>query len=555
MFNNPIIQREFIGLLRTKHALILQVSLVLSLCLLVILRWPSEAMVDMTMQQSQQVLRLFGYGMMVALILLAPVFPATTVVRERQQRTLNLLLSSAMSPWSIMIGKLLGVLLFVLLLIILSLPAAAACFTMGGIGLAQLFYVYVVLVLLAVQYAALGLLVSSYAGSTDSSLRITYGLILALSVITLLPHQLLKGLTFFRMLDWLDWVRAISPIPAMMEVLQHAGVGAEGIVTHTSMVGRYAVTAAVLIAVFVGWTVLRFNHRLVDRARSAGKVTDVQTVGVQAYRRIMYLWFFDPQRRTNLIGPLTNPVMVKEFRTRKFGRAGWLMRMCGGCLIVSLALMLIASNSTMNWGVGNMSSLMVIMQISLIILITPSLASGLISGERESGGWVMLQMTPLSPLRILVGKLMSVAITLSLVLIATLPAYVVLYFIEQNSASKIPKVLGTLVGTAIFAMLLSAACSSIFRRTATATAVAYTLLVLLIAGTMLFWLGEDAPFSRSTVNSVLAFNPLAASLSLLEWKHFQGYQLLPFTWYFMGACAATCIVILFVRIWRLSRPQ
>ena len=51
--------------------------------------------------------------------------------------------------------------------------------------------------------------------------------------------------------------------------------------------------------------------------------------------------------------------------------------------------------------------------------------SGLISSERESGGWEILQMTPLSVGVIIRGKLMSVVSTLALILCATLPGYLV----------------------------------------------------------------------------------------------------------------------------------
>ena len=60
-------------------------------------------------EQAQAVLRLFGYGLLVSLILLTPVFPASAVVREKQQRTLELLLNSPLTPWSIFLGKTGGV--------------------------------------------------------------------------------------------------------------------------------------------------------------------------------------------------------------------------------------------------------------------------------------------------------------------------------------------------------------------------------------------------------------------------------------------------------------
>src|SRR5690606_34562251 len=102
---------------------------------LVLVRWPSDAVVDLQGAAAQQVLRVFGYGMMAALMLLAPVFPATSIVKEKVQGTLALLLNSPIHPWSVVFGKLVGAIGFILLMLLLSLPAAAAVFAMGGVGL------------------------------------------------------------------------------------------------------------------------------------------------------------------------------------------------------------------------------------------------------------------------------------------------------------------------------------------------------------------------------------------------------------------------------------
>lgn len=610
---NPIIQRELVGLLRTKKALALQVGLVAVLSALVVFRWPSAGMVDLTGEQAQQVFRLFAYGLMVALILLAPVFPATSVVRERQQGTLALLLNSPMSPWSILLGKLLGVLGYVLLLLLLSLPPAAACFTMGGVDRGQLVGAYGILFLLAAQYATLGLLISSFAGTPDAALRATYGAVLAMAVVTLGPHQFLQGLPGIPAVGQtlIEWVRCISPIPAMMECLNQSGVTSMGFI-QTGAISRFCILAVASTVLFTFLTARRFNQRMFDRPRAAGTVTDEQSAGVQRFRRVMFV--IDPNRRSELIGarPVAmilslagaafftalaiwvykmdfkwegysvslvftvtlgvvaaamvgsllvllvsiNPVTTKELRTRRFGRPYWLFRLGGFCLVLSLGLMLATTRATMDWGVSTLGAIMVLLSFALIILLTPTLAAGLISGERESGGWVLLQSTPLSTLTVVLGKLTSVATTLVLILIATLPGYAVIVLIDKETQLvRVPMVLLSLLLTALFALLLSAATSSLFRRTAPATAAAYTIIVGLCAGTMLFWLGRDSPFTLHTVESVLKFNPLAASLKLIDAPGFKEYQILPANWWIMGAGCVVCLVVLVIQTWRLSRPQ
>jgi hypothetical protein len=401
--------------------------------------------------------------------------------------------------------------------------------------------------------------ISTYASTPDAALRVTYGLVLVLSVVTMGPHQFLLSsqLLGAESLNVTDWIRSLSPIPAMVSAMDQGGVLAGGLRDRGDALQRFAILALVSSVVFIIWTGARLNYRLFDRSRATGKITDDRSTGVRAFRRIMYLWFFDPSRRSGLIGPWTNPVMVKEFRTRRFGRSHWMMRLVGGCLIVSILLAFTTLTQVSQSGgrTGEIGGILVLLQMSLLVLITPSLASGVISGERESGGWQMLQMTPLPALRIVTGKLLSVSSTLVLILAATLPGYAVLIYVDPSSAMPVLRVLITLILAAMFMLLVSAAVSSLFGRTATATATAYGLLVGLFAGTLLIWLGRDAPFGPQTVESALQLNPLAAALSIIRAPGFAQYNLVPVNWWFIIAGSAAAFVVLLTQTWRLTRPS
>src|SRR4029079_15987907 len=121
----------------------------------------------------------FGYGLLATMLLILPVFPATTIVREKNGGTLALLLNTPLGPWRIFFGKLLTVLGLAGIILALSLPAAAACYALGGVSLTGEFpRVYAVLALAAVECAALGLCVSSLSNSVDGAVRWTYGSVL-----------------------------------------------------------------------------------------------------------------------------------------------------------------------------------------------------------------------------------------------------------------------------------------------------------------------------------------------------------------------------------------
>lgn len=405
MWNHPIVRREFLGTLRRRRATAAIIAAALLCSALVLLGWPTDAQVDLSGAPAQKVLRLFGYGLLSVLLLLTPAFPATSIVHEKQRGTLVLLLNSPLRPWSIYFGKLIGSLGFVLLLLLTSVPAAAACHAMGGVSLTgELLPLYAILVLVALQYTAFALLVSTYAHSPDAALRYTYGGVLLLAVVSLGPHYFLQGTGGWDA-SLAEQLRCLSPIPAVMRLLGHSGVGAKGLIAAEDVTARCVWYGLAATGVFAALTLSRLNHSLFDRAHSQGLITDERSWLIRTIRRMFFV--VDPQRRKLTIAPLINPVMVKEFRCRRFGRMHWMLRLAAVSAVASLGLTYVASLGTIDWGPETIGGLMVLLQGALILLLTPALAAGLISSEVESGGWQLLQMTPLSAPKILIGKLAS----------------------------------------------------------------------------------------------------------------------------------------------------
>ncbi len=550
---NPVIQREFFGILRSPRAFSVLLLLTVAFSVAVMMRWPSDASVDLSGSQSMEVFRIFGYGLLAGVVFLVPAFPATTIVNEKNSGTLALLLNSPLSNVSIYFGKISGVLLFSLLVLLCSLPASAACYAMGGIELwNDLGMLYLVLALLVIQYATLGMLISSYVQSSDAGVRITYATVLGLLFLTLVPAL------FFRATgDWggtvtavAAWIRSFSPLPAIMEIMGQSDVGAVGL-KQASSSGSFIVVAAISSAVFASITISRLNHRIFDYSRSKGVITNERRWTTRLLRRLMFV--VDPQRRKPGIPWYLNPVMVKEFRSRRFGRSQWMLRLVAGCAIVSMVLTFMAATSVTSWGVSTIGALLVVLQVVLVVVLTPSLASGLISGERDGGGWELLRLTPLSSAKVIRGKLLSVLWTLGLVLLATLPGYLMMILIQPVMWLQVKLVLICLVWTAIFALTVSAAVGSLFRSTAISTTATYVIVIGLFLVPILVWLGRDAPFGHDTVEAALLTNPVGAALSVIEAPGFENYNLLPAAWWIAGVVSSVMLIVLGVQVWRLTR--
>ncbi|MHB0959725.1 MAG: ABC transporter permease [Pirellulaceae bacterium] len=549
---HPIIQRELIGALRTRRALLLLVGAAAVFAVLVISRWPGNATVELSGAQAQDVFRLFAYGLLAVLLLLVPAFPSSSIVREKNRGTLTLLLNSPMGPWSVFYGKVMGMLIFVSLLLAVSIPSAAAAYAMGGISWwRQVLPLYGILVLVLLQYTTLALMVSSFAHSVDAALRITYALVLLMAVASLGPHFFLQGQNTFTALG-ADWLRCVSPIPVLMELVGHGDVGTFGLTVTSPTLTRFVLFALVSSAIFSSVTIFRLNSFLLDRPRPQGLVTDERSTAQRRFRRLVFL--VDPHRRKKGISLGMNPVMVKEFRTRRFGRTHWLLRLVSAAALISLLLTYAATTGTIDWGLETIGGIMVVLQAALVVFITPSLAASLISAERESGGWDLLMMTPLSAASILFGKLASVLLTLLLLLFATLPGYLVMIWIHPPMRWQVWQVSICLAWLALFAILLPAAVSSLCRRAATATTISYALLGLVCVGTLVFWLGRGTSFSHATIESVLKINPMAAALTIIEAPGFTTYHLVPANWWWMGSLCAACGLIVLMQTWRLTRP-
>ena len=548
-----VIRRELKSLLRRRRMTVLQCLLVVVFGVMVALRWPTDARVALSGTRSQQVFQLFSYGLLATMSLLLPVFPATSIVQEKKQGTLGLLLNTPLGALRIFLGKLIAILAIAGVILAMSFPAASACYAMGGLSLyGNLIRTYQLLILVAVQYTALGLLISSFANSTDAAVRMTYGAVLFLSVLTLGPHYFFQG-TSGPLADVAEILRGLSPFAVLMTLTGTGDAGEQGLMTKVDLLQRFTISSLVTAAVASVWTISRLNHTIFDRNRSAGTISDDQATSVQWLRRMFFL--VDPQRRSAGISTLVNPLMVKEFRCRRFGRLHWLLRLVAVCAVLSLGLTYAATAGTLDWGVETIGGIMVVMQVAMVVLITPSLAAGLISSEREGRGWLLLRTTPLSVFSIVWGKLLSVILPLMLILCATLPGYLVMVYIEPGMELQVKRVVVCLIATAVFAMLLSAAVGSLFTRTAPATSAAYGVMLSICTLPLLIWMGRDAPFGHDLVEAALTINPVASALSVIRMPGFQNYTLIPANWWFLGICSFISLLVLIGQTYRITRPQ
>lgn len=131
---------------------------------------------------------------------------------------------------------------------------------------------------------------------------------------------------------------------------------------------------------------------------------------------------------------LNNPVLMKELklRFRFFKSVTGIMFYLGAMCVFVVGFFMITTQFT---GSGyfrpNESYILFIMlsvlQMALVMFITPGLTAGAISSEREKQTLNMLLMTTQSSWQIILGKLMSSVAFLGLLLVAGLPLYSIVF--------------------------------------------------------------------------------------------------------------------------------
>ena len=213
----PIVHRELLSLLRTRKAVAAQLALALACALLVLVRWPSEGSSDLGGSARCRCLRVFGYGLLIGVLLLVRLSRPRRSCAEKVRGNACPASEFAAFGHFDLLRQAPG-------LAGLHRGSAADDDPRGGgllrprrgLGRGGVVMLYAVLMMAAVQIATLGLLVSSRAQTLDGALRTTYALVLAIALLPLVPFWLTQGSAGAEIADW---VRCLSPIPAVMEVL------------------------------------------------------------------------------------------------------------------------------------------------------------------------------------------------------------------------------------------------------------------------------------------------------------------------------------------------
>jgi len=211
---------------------------------------------------------------------------------------------------------------------------------------------------------------------------------------------------------------------------------------------------------------------------------------------------------------LDNPVALKELRGRMRGARAFIvltvfLLMLGA--FTSLMYVAAAESSTNVSGQVSTGEIgrtlfggIVAIEMVLVSFIAPAFTAGGISGEREHQTFELLQTTLLPHFSLIMGKLMSSMLYVTLLLLSAIPLQSIAFFFGGVAASEIILSLVIVTVTALLFSTMGIYFSARSKRTLTASLLTYSLAAFImfglpiILGSIVFAFGVSVQSVNST---------------------------------------------------------
>lgn len=179
MRKNPVLGNEIKRYTRNMKCawIILAVNLILALFALIAQMGVSGRENYMTILQYRfpiQCYVLMAYGLFLTICILIPGMAGGSIAGERERKTLDLLLTTHLSPWKIVLGKLESSLFLIFLVSFSTLPVMGLVMIYGGITLVNLLQLIINLVIAGIFIGSIGIFYSAVMRKTTVAVILSY---------------------------------------------------------------------------------------------------------------------------------------------------------------------------------------------------------------------------------------------------------------------------------------------------------------------------------------------------------------------------------------------
>lgn len=523
---NPIIRKDIVGLLRLRRIGAIQFAFVAILGVLLLASWPQTGVVPLSSHGKDSLLMGLILGQLILLILFVPGVASVSITSEREQGTLEMLYASRLSPAQLILGKLLSSIGFPLLLLISSLPYIGLLNYRGDVNLSELLCLYAILIISAVMLAIVSLTISALCSLVSTSVVLSYIIVLTICGGVLVPAAIMLSSQDGVSAQILHFTRSISPIAAVLSLLSphlaEFGGRAGGVSQFTGAATVGLPPSWQIFFPFAGGLVIASVITLIvslskapSPARIAGPAPAGENKRRPLSRRILFL--IDPLKKRKPIGNC-NPIFINETRISQLRSGRWMIRIFYGSLFISLCLasMALYGGQTEHADLLHyVAAVLVAFQIGVIVMIDPSLTSPALSHELENGTFEMLRLTPLSSEQMFWGKFLPAFFPAILPMIAMLPAFGVICFLNPVYLRSVTLMLPVFALSVALCCSAGLACSTVMKTSASATVVNYFVIGVMVVLPMLAWLGSGM-FIGSRVGSWIGqLSPFVMAVNLL----------------------------------------
>ena len=476
---NPVLQRELVAHLRSSRTYALHGLILALLGLLVIAAWPRTERIDVTNPvAARQLIELFFAGVFLLSSLTAPALAATALAGEKERKTYEMLLASALEPSTIVRGKWLAALAPSLLLTISALPLVMLCLPLGGMSFYEAAAATASLLATSACFALVGLFASAHFSRTAAALTAAYLAVLPITLVGVVVWMSTSGGSASVRL-WLFGL--VVPLGA-------------------------AIVSSVLFGLI--------RQRLwypPDVGSEGRDVVDEQremrdAIGLVIRRHEFPDRLFAPAKRTELLPDGANPVLDKELRSELFSQGTLALRLViQVSLLAALPIMGACLYLRPEWTPWYFCYVLL-----FNVLVGPAFSAGSVTQERERRTLDLLLTTTLPAGTILWGKLLGgLRVSGVLTLFLLWPPLLAVLLVPENHRQ-----IGSFAALLLVVLLmcgltsvLSLCCSVLCRRSSTSLAVAYLTLVAL---------GCLTPAADYFARSFFPGTPLADALAWLS---------------------------------------
>jgi ABC-type transport system involved in multi-copper enzyme maturation permease subunit len=408
----PIFNREFLTVPRRTNHYLTRVAYLGTLWVICVTAWMASGglwrspTLGETARLGSLLFQVLTVVELALFLFFAALSAASTVSQEKDRRTFILLLITDLRNDEIVLGKLLGSLLPIALLLAATFPLLMLLVLLGGIDPRQVWQAMLIVAATSLAAGSLGGLIALWRDRTFQALALTVlFLVLYLCLVnglTVLPF-LVPQLSAAQVARWQEW---LDPFRALRAVQDPATLLEPGL----SPAYNFTLVMLLFSALLNLWGLLRLRvwnpsgEPIMQREQPEDAEDKERTLAGDAKARTSVHAAPGPVRR---VGP--NPILWREIYTRAYGRRPLLVKSAYFVVLIFICWFALAPLLIQHQRIVFAAAYGLIPVGVLSLLLVAAQAVTAITSERDTGALDLLLVTDLTAKEFIFGKLGGIA--------------------------------------------------------------------------------------------------------------------------------------------------